>query len=320
MPTNSSQSIQGFFTSTGAAKLLNIPSGVNWMEVMNYTQLATQQSTGRGVKFFWQQGMNPGTGVIYTKTNSTDVLNGNVMASGGFTPYSGASPSIGAAVTGTTITKASPPVCTATAHGYSNGQVVRIIHSDNMSQINGVPFTINNVATNTFDLAFMNTNTANFTAATSFTVRSLPSDMFQPQRYYITAITQAASAVITLSVTHNFLVNDVVRILVPSAFGMTQINEAQGQITAIDTTNNTITVNINSSGYTAFAWPATTAVPMTFAQVVPIGQTQTQDLNDATFNQSINGMLLGAGVSAPAGSNGDVIYWRAGTSVQLQTS
>jgi uncharacterized protein (TIGR02217 family) len=64
----------------------------------------------------------------------------------------------------------------------------------------------------------------------------------------VTGITQAASAVLTVGA-HSFAVGESVHIA--GVVGMTQINNQRGQITAVGAT--TITVNINSSAYTAYA-------------------------------------------------------------------
>jgi uncharacterized protein (TIGR02217 family) len=63
----------------------------------------------------------------------------------------------------------------------------------------------------------------------------------------VTGITQAASAVLTVGA-HSFAVGESVHIA--GVVGMTQINNLRGQITAVGAT--TITVNINSSDYTAY--------------------------------------------------------------------
>jgi uncharacterized protein YjdB len=123
-----------------------------------------------------------------------------------------------------------------------------------------------------------------------------------------------------MSVTHGYSVDEVVRFSVPSVFGMTQLDGLTGKITAVNTTTNTITVDINSSAFTAFAWPAASSAPLTFAQVIPLGAEGTNSVSDATDNVSILGMELGAGADGPAGSASDVIYWRAGKAFSVATS
>lgn len=63
-----------------------------------------------------------------------------------------------------------------------------------------------------------------------------------------TGITRASSAVVTAA-GHGFEVNDVIAF--EQVVGMEEINTLEGSITAADT--NTFTVNINSSGFTAYA-------------------------------------------------------------------
>jgi hypothetical protein len=89
------------------------------------------------------------------------------------------------------------------------------------------------------------------------------------------------------------------------------MNDLVGEITAIAT--NTVTVNINSTAFTAFAFPASGSVPFTQAHVVPEGEVGNV-LSGATRNSARLVMRLAAGVDSPAGSTSDVIYWRAGKS------
>jgi hypothetical protein len=71
----------------------------------------------------------------------------------------------------------------------------------------------------------------------------------------ITAITQAASAVVTISTAGSanpFIVSNVLHI--DSVVGMVEINDLEGTVTAIGGSSGawTITLNINSSGFTAY--------------------------------------------------------------------
>lgn len=63
------------------------------------------------------------------------------------------------------ITKANPAVVTSTAHGLSNGDIVRIRDVGGMTEVNGHTFTIANVAANTFELS--GTNSSSYTTFTS---------------------------------------------------------------------------------------------------------------------------------------------------------
>ena len=305
---------QGRFTSDGTAKTLEIRSDVDWMEVINFTQSGTTQTTGRGVRFSWQRGFASDSGVMTTKLDSANTIALEVITSGGFTLVDSSLDTPEAAQTGTAITAASPAVATITAHGYSNGDVVRLSTTTGMLQIAGMDFTIGSVAANTFELSYL--AAAGFAApATAVTARRIPFDpIYSPRNRFITGITQATSAVVTLSVTHGYSVGEKIRFNVPSAFGMTEINGLAGEITAVNTTTNTITVDIDSSAFTAFAFPTSASVPFTFAQAVPFAE-DASVLTGATDNVGFIGIRLAAGADSPAGSSADVIYWRAGKSL-----
>ena len=317
---------QGRFTSAGEAVELQIRSDVDWIEVYNATQWATTQSTGRGVKFYWQRGLNAGEAFEYTKVDSSNALQGEFVTSGGFTLLdTSASPLDTLNATVTAISTAAIPVVTNSGtNGLSAGDVVRITNVAGAQQLGGFDFTVGNntLSSTTFSLDYMSQLGGAGTTGSWRKIKFQP--QFYPRHRAITAITAASSAVITMSVTHGFTVGQAVRIKVPAAYGMTEIDNLIGNITAVSTANNTITVDIDSSAFTAFAFPATAAVPFTPALVVPVGMDATgataNSLDDATDNVSFLGIELGAGIDGPAGSSSDVIYWRAGKSFSVSNA
>lgn len=62
-----------------------------------------------------------------------------------------------------------------------------------------------------------------------------------------------------MTVGHGMIVGQKVKLSVPAEYGMAEINGLEGNVTAINTTNNTITLDIDSSSFSAFAFPATAA-------------------------------------------------------------
>lgn len=71
---------------------------------------------------------------------------------------------------------------------------------------------------------------------------------FTTNQKTITAITKASQAVITVGSSHGYVVNNTVYI--SGVGGMTEINGRRGLITAVG--GSTITVNINSTGFTTY--------------------------------------------------------------------
>lgn len=315
--------ISGTFTSNGTSQLITVPSDIVKMELFNETYFASTAATTLMENAFWVKDLAAGSAYVGNKTNgAATIAITSMITSGGFTLIN---PQTTSAVSGSVATSATSQAAPAvvstasTANLVASSSVVRIINNTNMQQISGMDFTVGTIVANTsFQLKYL--DSSGFGAAgTTGAYRIINvQGPYYPKRRYVTKITQASSAVITLSVTHGYTAGQLVRIYVPSAFGMTEINGQLATITAVDTTNNTITVNIDSSSYTAFAFPtsATAAAGITFAQVVPVGEAAVNSssqpyanlLDDATVNQGTVQMSLGSSV---LGANNDVIRWIA---------
>lgn len=305
----------GSFTSAGAAKNIALRSDFDVFRVWNYTQSATTQTTGRGCKFEWQRGMADGAGFMFTKQDSANALDLEVITSGGFTRVDQSNQVLGAAqaTSGTDITAADPAVVTVTGHGYSVGDRVRLYGTTGMLQIAGYDFTITAVpGANSFTLGYL--DASGFAAvATAGFVRKVPNNpIYSPQANRVTGITAANPMVVTLAVTHGMSVGETVRLNVSSDFGMVEADGLLGEITAVSTANNTITLDIDASAFTAFAFPtsAVAAAGVTPAHVVPVGDAGVV-LTGAMDNTAQIVMELGSGADGPAGSTSDVIYWEA---------
>ena len=317
---------QGRFTSTGVAVTLNIRSDVDWMWVYNYTVI-NAGTADNGAKYYWQRGLNDNDGIITAYNAAGTAVTMATSASvpvNGFTLADTSGNPMGGSVALTGITNGNPPqVNTASTAGLIAGDVVRIFNTVGAQQLGGMDFTINTVVANTSFLLRWMAQIANANPGAGTYRKVNWQSIFYPRNRYISAITQAASAVVTMTVTHGFTVGQEVRFKVPSEYGMTQIDGLTGTITAISAANNTITVDINSTAFTAFAFPlsAVGAAGFTQAQVVPVGEAAdgayANLLDDATENVSLIGMTLAAGTRSPAGSNGNVIYWVAGKSFSV---
>ena len=100
---------------------------------------------------------------------------------------------------------------------------------------------------------------------------------FQPAMRIITSITNDTAATITTSFRHQYISGMIVRIIVPFGFGMTQINQQQGEIT-VGPDPSSFTIDIDSTNYDAFVVPPDVELPdgtftqTQYAQVVPVGE------------------------------------------------
>ena len=310
---------QGKFTSDGNVKTIALRSDVDWMRVINWTQSAGSTS-GNAVEFFWQRGMAADESLRYFRGGSNQSVYSTAVTSNGFTLVDSSVQTPGAKISSiTAVSTATLPVVSANpTTGLSNGDVVRLIDIQGAAQLGGYDFTIDSVSTDTsFRLPYMAQLSV---AGTTGSYRKINFDpMTYPRVRYITAISKASSAVVKMSVTHGYTVGQVVKLTVPDAFGMTEMNGLTATITAINTTTNTITVNVDSSAFTTFAFPLTGASPFTPAIVTPVGEDVTLPnlSDDSVINTFYIGMRLAAGIVGPAGSTSDVMYWTAGKSFSV---
>jgi hypothetical protein len=319
---------QGRFTSTGEAVELQIRSDVDWMKVINYTVADDDtQTTAVGVEYYWQRGMPADGGIEYKKSDAANAAQlVTALASGGFTLLdTAASPldTLNATVTAVS-TAAIPVVSNSGTNGLNAGDVVRLTNVAGAPQLGGLDFTVgNNTLTGgTFSLDYMAQLSVAGTTGSWRKINFQP--QFYPRHRVISAITQASQAVVTMTVTHGFTVGQEIRLVVPEACGMVEANGLKARITAVSTANNTITLDLDTTTFTAFSFPLAAAVPFSPALVVPIGMSAfgpvANDLDDATNNVSFLGMKLAAGADSPAGSNNDVVYWVAGKSFSVSNS
>lgn len=359
---------QGSFIapSTIINQVIAIPSNADWMKVVNYTQMGTAgtASTYNGFEYYWHRGMAAGTGTVkFYASNGTTVISGDTLTSGGFTLYDpsgqsvGALPLVGNAVATTASTNATRPVVsTASTAGLAVGSVVRL-SSTAQTDVNGIDMVVGAVVANTSFTLLTATNplaTAPGAIGGAGFYRIINADsLYYPRHRYVVKITQATNAQVSTSVAHGLTPGQEIRFSIPAVSGMIQLNPTPDNnylvatvVSVVDDYN--ITINVDTSAFTAFTWPTIAQQPSSFPQFVPVGEntavslstiaaqvpsvggvqiygTQSGILADATTNTGFLGMILGTGgagkansgltITGPAGSAAsDVVYWVAGKS------
>lgn len=323
---------QGTFTqpSTAVGQIIPLPSGADYFVSTNLTQMALNPNPGVNVRGEWYGGglTANGLGLSWTKTNSSNAINiANYGANLGFT-YVTSLPAPEAALTGSTITNANPAVATVT-NTYSEGDTVIIYNSVGMEQISGMTFTISSVSGSGFTL--LGLDASGFSAgASSFKVRRVSKfTPVEPSFLYVTNVTQAVQAQVTVSQANSVYLGQKIEFTVPQSFGMVQLNNfyqpqsLPAVVTAIVDAYNFL-VNVNTTGFTAFAFPASSLTPATalFATVAPAGQST--QLNPITGVQTgynftnlpfhtgvfVPYMYLPSGAQSPGGQANDVIAYQ----------
>lgn len=317
---------QGRFTqaATAVPRTIAVRSDVDWIEVYNLTNAAAVGNVlGRGVKYYWQRGMAQGSDIRTYKTNATNVLEQLYDATNGITLTDTTIMQALPAYTITNITNAAPGVVsTATTTGLNTGDIVQIFQATGAKQLEGIHFQVGVVVPGvSFDLGAMPAIVAAAAPGANARYRKIAFDSyFYPRSRFICAISLAANAVVTTTVNHGYLPGETFRMNVPAAYGMPEIN---GLLATVITapTPSTFTINIDTTGFTAFAFPLTAAAPFNPAMTVPVGDASFVPYESFLFGATINNGLIGvtlaqdtAAAAGPAGAANDVIYWRAGKS------
>ena len=313
---------QGYFTADGKDKILKIRSDMDWMKIVNITEAAASNN-GHGYKYEWQKGM--GTTMVVEYHPAGDHTAAIDVATLAFNLIDTSTYALGAVKNIASYTNATQPVYTTdlagdSTSGISNGAIVRI-QNTLQTNLNGLDFSIDTVVANTSFRLANALATAPGVGSSTGTFRLVAPNvevynMFQPSIRNVANITAAASAVVTTLVDHSYAVGQSIRMKVPAECGMTEMNNLVGTITAV--TASTFTLNIDSTAFTAFKFPLPAIGEWTPAQAVPFGDTATSTYAatapGAFYNQGFIGAVLTTGVKQPAGTSGDVIYWKAGKS------
>jgi hypothetical protein len=327
---------QGTFTqpATAVNQIIPLPSSADYFVTTNLKQMAAS-NPNVNVRGEWFGGglTAVNDGLSWIKTTAINITTFATATVPGFT-YITSFPAPGPAVTGSAITAATPAVVTMT-NTFSNGDYVTLYNTTGMLQISGATFQISSVSGSGFTL--LGLPAAGFAAAATNVVARKVSGVMpvEPRFLYVTNITQANPAVVTVSEVCPYVAGMLVEFQIPASFGMVQLNNFNQpqskpiQILSVGgstaTLTYTFTINVDTTNYTAFAFPASTASPTAalFATVAPAGQITQQ--NPITGVQTgynfqyppfksglfIPYMLVPAGAQSPGGAANDVIAWQA---------
>ena len=327
---------EGQFTSTGVAEFINLPFVPSTFEMWNTTRFTTP-AQNRIIYAYGRSTASAGDASV-EYFNATPVLTTATLTSGGFSFINASTYQYGPTLTVNSVSKAAAAVVTTSSnHGLQTGDAVLIYGTTDMLQIAGEVYTVTVTAPTTFTIPVDSSGFAD-AASAGFCKQLLYPDLYVPYRSVITGITTGSTTVITTGVNHGFVVGQEVAIQIPqvgtstTAWGTTQLDTQvyntanvvpqQAYVTAV--TDNTLTVNVNSTGFTAFAYPtsAQAAAGMSFPAVYaigdanfgPTGPTYTPPITipGAFYANTRSGVLIGIGNGTQVmHSSNDVVRWRA---------
>lgn len=262
------------------------------------------------IEAWWVKGMANGSYKSIDQAITTGALSSNAGTTDGFTYIDTSNPPTFTPLAATAITAANPAVISmASVANLHVGDVIRVYNVTGMQQIAGYDFTITAITPGSPNLVAIGyLDASGFAApATAAQVLKIIPSRFYPRWRYITKITQAVNAVVTFSVAHDFVIGEIISFRVSSSFGMDQMNNLQGRVLSV--TASTVTVDIDSTGFTAFAFPTSAqalagvspavAVPSASGPV-PGAVNPHTTLEDAFDNRNVRVMQLGSAVVGPA--------------------
>jgi len=91
---------------------------------------------------------------------------------------------------------------------------------------------------------------------------------FVPGRFVVTNIEMGPTTLITTSEPTNYLVGQLIRLLIPQYFGAVQLNAMQGYVVSIPE-DNQVYISVNSNGFVPFGYRGPSAVITGISQANP---------------------------------------------------
>lgn len=107
-------------------------------------------------------------------------------------------------------------------------------------------------------------------------------EYFEPRRFEISNIVLGRTTLITTSVNHDYVIGQEVRLLIPTFYGSSQLNEKQGLVIIIPAPNQVV-LEIDSSKNVDTFIPSPAYGPNP-PQIVPIGDYNSGQINTGRNN------------------------------------
>ncbi len=276
----------------------------------------------------WKKGMSADTAKSMDQAITTGALSTNTLTSGGFTFIDTSNPPSYAGLASTNVAGNSGTfVVTMAATGsIAVGDYVRLVSVVDEYQISGWVFQVTAVTADvSITLGYMASavsagGLATFAAAgdSATVIKFIPNKNY-PRRAYVAMITKATQAVVYFTAKNDFTPGEYVRFHVSSAFGMDEIDNKQARVLSVtnSATVSSITIDLDTSGYTTFAFPlsATAAAGVQPAICVPSSSGVVPDNGSATNAQQPPGTNL-----RDAFDNRNQFYMHCGPNVITSTS
>ena len=225
----------------------------------------------------WKKGMSQDAFLSKDQAITSGILSSNVGTANGFIFIDTANPPVYAALASTAITgsAATYVVSMADTGSINVGDWVRLYASTGELQLAGYGFQVTAVSANvSITLGYMASGGQVLAAdATAAQVKKYIPNMMYPRYGLIANISQAVQAVVYFTGKNDYTPGQILSFRVPSEFGMKEINNVHARVLSVtnSATVSSVTLDIDSSGFTAFAFPtsAVAAAGVSPAVAVP---------------------------------------------------
>ncbi len=297
-----------------------------------------EASQAQSIEWWWERSMPQysAKGMQQSSDATNPALTSKFLTTLGISHYDTSNPPTFAALAATAITGiAGTFIVSMTNTGtISVGDYVRITVATGEQQIGGYVFQVTAVTVNsTITLGYMASSGMTFAADASapISVTKFIPGRFYPRWAYIANITKAAQAVVSFTAKNDFTPGEIVAFRVSADFGMDEINFKTARVLSVtnSATVSSITLDLDTSGYTTFAFPLSAdavntspavcvpsssgVVPFSGSATIP-QQPPGTNLQDAFDNRNKRVIVFGSGlfnVASFTPSVGDTWMWQA---------
>lgn len=267
----------GTYTNGASLAAITVPLSdkPDWFFVKDLTNWGAQSTAANPIYAEWFSNMAAGSYLAIgqpSNTGSSVTLYSSQGTSGGFTFIDPSNPPTFAGLVATTINQSTFVVSMANTGSIAVGDYVRVINPVGMLQIGGLVAQVTAVSVNTsITLGYVATGASGLNTsgnASSATIIKFYPNKFYPKAKQILKITQASQAKVYFASPNDFTPGELVDFTIPVPYGMTQLSYltalSGGAARVLSVTNtsteSSITINVDTTGYTAFLYPLTGSV------------------------------------------------------------
>ena len=265
----------GTYVNPASIVAVNVPLSdqPDWFFVKDITNWGAQSTAASPVYSEWFSSMASGSYLAMSQPSSTGsgvTLYSSAGTTGGFTFIDTSNPPTYAALVSTTVNKTTLVISMASTGSIAVGDTVRLLNPIGMLEANGITAQVTAVSANTsITLGYLaSAVTAGLTFASNASAASIQKfypGQFYPRAMQVAFITQATQAVVYFARPNDFTPGQLVDFQIPTAYGMVQLSNLTGLpggparvLSVVNTaTTSSITINVNTTGYTAFTYPTT---------------------------------------------------------------